>query len=211
MTWPGYADYTQPPRAEIEALRRALDRAAAFQIEVDHLRSRVAELESQAVQDPLTGLLNRRGGHAALVASMKRSLRTGDPVSVILLDVDHFKALNDRLGHAHGDAVLRAVAGAITRTLRATDVGIRWGGEEFVIVTENDARGATVLASRLRRIIERLYEPPVTASLGVAAFDGRITDGPMGHTIEAADKAMYAAKNAGRNLVWTAGSGMKTR
>ena len=155
-----------------------------------------------ASTDTLTGLANRRGGREALEREVQRASRYGRPLSVIVFDLDHFKAVNDRYGHAAGDLVLRSVARAAARAVRDTDRVIRWGGEEFLVLCTETGQGeASRLAERLRRRIERVHlgrRRVVTASFGVATFAAGEDAAALS---ERADKALYRAKNAGRNRV----------
>lgn len=193
----------------------SLDAYGRLALENLKLQARVAELEREveryredATTDPLTGLLNRRGFERAATRAIKRAGRNGGvpPISVILLDLDHFKRLNDTHGHAAGDLALRRVGQVAQDFARETDAAVRWGGEEILVVTENELAGAEAAAERLRLAIEGLELPfsRVTASLGVAQWDGRFTDEPLGTAIQAADRALYEAKAAGRNRVRTA-------
>jgi len=156
----------------------------------------------QASTDSLTGLANRRGGRELLEREVRRASRYDRPLSLILFDLDRFKAVNDRYGHAAGDRVLRAVARAAARAVRDTDRVIRWGGEEFVVVcAETGQNEAGQLAERLRRRIERLRlgrQRLVTASFGVATFCAGEDAAALS---ERADKALYRAKHGGRNRV----------
>lgn len=161
----------------------------------------VARLSETARRDPLTGLLNRRGFEDQLEAELARATRSERPVGLILCDVDHFKTVNDRLGHPAGDAVLLRVAGVLEGIGRRGDTVARLGGEEFVfIVADADAELAFQLAERARVALERTFadEPvPLTASFGTVAFPA---DGTTAASLlEAADRALYEAKRGGRN------------
>jgi diguanylate cyclase (GGDEF)-like protein len=155
-----------------------------------------------AATDTLTGLANRRGGREALEREVQRASRYGRPLSVIVFDLDRFKAVNDRYGHAAGDLVLRLVARAAARAVRDTDRVIRWGGEEFLVVCAETGQGeASRLAERLRRRIARVHlgrRRVVTASFGVATFAAGEDAAALS---ERADKALYRAKHGGRNRV----------
>lgn len=165
------------------------------------------EYQLTAVIDELTGLYNRRWLREILVRQMKRSLVNGDPLSLLLIDVDHFKMINDDHGHAIGDQVLRGLAGVMMNGVRPTDLVARYGGEEFVIVLPGtDLAGARVAAGRTRRMIaaaklitaDAAASPVTTVSIGVAQM--RETES-MDDLITRADAALYLAKNNGRNRV----------
>lgn len=172
-----------------------------------------ADLSRQATTDPLTGLLNRRAFDEILAREMARCGRAGETLSLILLDVDHFKAYNDTFGHQAGDRCLVIIAHAMQAALhRATDAIARYGGEEFAIILPGTSReGAIAVAERIRAAISAqaaLFEPSsrsVTASLGVAEFD--LSRAPLSPAdlISAADRALYAAKTGGRDRVVAAG------
>jgi diguanylate cyclase (GGDEF)-like protein len=155
--------------------------------------------------DALTGVLNRRATTTRLRAELQRAQRDGSTTSLILLDLDHFKAINDDHGHAAGDRVLRRVGRILRRIARASDNVGRIGGEEFlVILPSTSAHEASLFAERLRRAIARTSKnaaiPPVTASLGVAArFGSEPVD--VDGAVRDADAAMYRAKAEGRNRV----------
>jgi len=169
-----------------------------LQARVDDLVSRLSDT---ARRDALTGLLNRRGFEERLDAELARATRAERPLALILGDVDHFKTVNDRLGHPAGDAVLLRVASVLEGVGRRGDTVARFGGEEFVfIVPDADADMAFELAERARVALERTFadEPiPLTASFGTVAFphDGTTADS----LLETADRALYAAKHSGRN------------
>ena len=158
-----------------------------------------------ALRDPLTGINNRTALNSALIRETELARRYGAPLSLIALDVDHFKAINDRHGHLAGDHVLKCVAETISECTRSSDMFFRYGGEEFLIVASNTALdGAMMLAERIRRRIESLechYGEeliPVAISLGIACY----RPGDNSETLfEKADTALYAAKTAGRNCV----------
>ena len=159
-------------------------------------------------RDPLTGLANRRSFAVVLAREVDRVARSGEPALLLALDIDHFKRINDTYGHAAGDLVLKAVAGALVETVRPMDVVARVGGEEFAIILPNcpSAFGETV-AERLRRRVERM---PVTIgpsqqisariSIGGAFAPQWVRSTPALWS-ERADVQLYRAKASGRNLV----------
>jgi diguanylate cyclase (GGDEF)-like protein len=163
------------------------------------------DLTLLAAVDPLTGAYNRRQGEVLLGAEFDRRARDRRDFAVLTLDIDHFKAVNDRFGHSAGDEVLRAMVLASQRALRAIDVLVRWGGEEFLVILPNtDESGAVVVAERLRAALEAteieaadMTRIRITVSIGVAA--PRNDD--RGELLHRADTALYAAKRGGRNRV----------
>ncbi len=162
-------------------------------------------LEALATEDGLTGLKNHRAFQERLAMEAERARRYGFPLSVVLLDVDHFKQYNDAHGHPAGDAVLRTVAACLSASVREADQVARYGGEEFaLILPHTQAADALVVAARCRRAIETAAWPdrPVTASVGVATLSPAHSD-PAG-LIAAADKALYRSKHEGRNRVTAA-------
>lgn len=174
--------------------RRALDAANS------ELVQRNAELERLSVTDGLTELINRRRGMEILREELKRSDRYDLPMSLLMVDVDHFKQYNDTHGHLEGDMVLRGIAKAIKQATRGVDTATRFGGEEFmVLLPECDADGAMEAARRMRERLarEQFKGGQVTMSVGAAVYPLHAED-PMG-LINAADKALYAAKDAGRD------------
>lgn len=168
------------------------------------------ELKTLATVDPLTGAYNRRQGDALLEAEFARRSRDGRDFAVLLLDIDHFKAVNDQFGHAAGDIVLCALVRESQKTLRAVDMLIRWGGEEFLFVLPNaDDKAAIVAAEQIRAALAamEIVAPGaamlhVTVSIGVAV---PVTECPR-ELIRRADLALYAAKAGGRNRVIAAPS-----
>ncbi|HUF84478.1 MAG TPA: GGDEF domain-containing protein [Acidimicrobiia bacterium] len=165
---------------------------------------RNAALSSMAAHDGLTGLLNHRAFHLRLTDEVARAQRSGAPLSLVLVDLDHFKTINDQHGHLVGDDVLRRIAGALVDVARETDVVARIGGEEFCMLLPDTApEVAAVPAERLRETVEAMCDPePVTISVGVSGFPADATT-PT-ELFSAADHALYRAKRAGRNRVHTA-------
>ena len=165
------------------------------------------QFEREATVDGLTGLRNRRWFDGTLSRLYERNRRDGTPLSLLVLDVDHFKKFNDTFGHAAGDDVLKAVALTLSSSLRPTDMPARYGGEEFVVLLPNTRLGGAVIAAeRVRQAISRaelktsdaLNLPPVTISVGAV----ELKDHPSAFALfRAADEALYRAKQAGRNRV----------
>ena len=180
----------------------------------EHLRRQKSELaraleqiRELATHDDLTGLLNRRAMFERMHIEQRRSLRTGHPLLVAQLDIDHFKAVNDTLGHSKGDLVLQAFADTVRHSVRETDVLARWGGEEFVLLLcDTPAEEAAALLERVRQAVQAMRVPlpqggepiAITVSIGLACH---VQSDTLAHTLERADKALYAAKAQGRNRV----------
>jgi diguanylate cyclase (GGDEF)-like protein len=162
----------------------------------------VKALQHLASTDPLTGIANRRGGERHIASEISRAKREKRPLSCILVDIDRFKAVNDTFGHQAGDQVLRDISALLRRTVRAYDILVRWGGEEFLLVLPGvTLDAARLLAERLRGAVEALDTHGVgriTISAGVAEF-GDEFDLPS--TLRTADQRLYHAKSAGRNRV----------
>jgi diguanylate cyclase (GGDEF)-like protein len=158
--------------------------------------------QRNAVTDALTGLLNRHAIYPILNQELERSARYARPFSIILFDIDEFKAVNDTFGHLEGDKVLKELSKLVSGLLRKTDYACRWGGEEFLLILpETDTAEAQILAERIRMKIEDTFFTQVynvTASFGVVAYR---TGLGLEALIECADKALYQAKNNGRNQV----------
>jgi two-component system cell cycle response regulator len=171
----------------------------------------VEEAQHAATTDPLTGIMNRRAMLAALDVEQSRSERHGYPMSLLLLDVDHFKTINDQHGHAMGDQVLATLGRLLADQVRKTDFVGRWGGEEFVVVFSGaDEDGAFIGAERIRRAVENIElfddkgQPiPVRVSIGISCLE--VNDSAE-ILIDRADRAMYQAKATGRNRVVVAPS-----
>ncbi len=171
------------------------------------LRDREERLREVARTDPLTGVANRRRFLEALTLEFERAQRYGGELSCVMLDLDHFKSINDRHGHAVGDRVLVAAAGAFRESLRTADVIARWGGEEFVLLLpQTSVAGALAVAERCRRTLEEVaiavdgHAVRVTVSVGLAAFPGERIES-WDALLRSADEALYQAKNLGRNRV----------
>lgn len=188
------------PIKELEDRAQVLERMVRDRTQ--DLENVQRHLEHLATTDPLTGLHNRMKGNHALEDELERARRPSSPLATIMVDLDHFKAINDHQGHAQGDHVLRAVGQLLHERLRETDTAARWGGEEFLILCPHTTAGqASSLAETLRQSIEQHdfgTDPPLTASFGVAALEpGDTAEG----LIARADRALYAAKRASRNCV----------
>lgn len=201
----GAQDVITKPYHPVELVARIRHHLDRLQLERE-LHEKNALLERLSSTDDLTGLANRRQLEKALRFEFLRALRYGTPLCVVLADLDHFKEVNDRFGHAGGDRVLREVAEVFRSRLRATDTAGRYGGEEFLVVLGSSASGARVLADRWRRDLERraiVLEDGsrirVTMSLGVAERSEGMQDAEA--LVKAADRALYAAKAGGRNRV----------
>jgi diguanylate cyclase (GGDEF)-like protein len=156
-------------------------------------------LEERSTTDSLTHLANRRHFDTELGLELRRAARYGTPLSLLLVDVDHLKRINDESGHEAGDAALRAVASALLASLRATDLAARWGGDEFVVLAPGiDAAGARALADRIRGVLRGTARVSPTVSIGIADTGGAPTV-TAGDLAAAADRALYDAKHAGRD------------
>lgn len=162
----------------------------------------IEALQHLAATDPLTGVANRRGGEKHIANEISRAKREKRPLSCILVDIDRFKAVNDTFGHQAGDQLLRDISALLRRTVRAYDILVRWGGEEFLVVLPGvGLETARMLADRLRVAVESLDTHgigPVTVSAGAAEFEN---DYDFASTLRTADRRLYQAKAAGRNCI----------
>jgi diguanylate cyclase (GGDEF)-like protein/PAS domain S-box-containing protein len=165
-------------------------------------------LEKLATRDGLTGLANRRCFDETLAAEWARALRQRQPISLLMVDVDNFKAYNDANGHLGGDECLKRIATAVASEMRANDLVARYGGEEFAVILPNQSlKGAAIVAERIRRRVEQLQLPNggaplrrVTVSIGAAtAIAG--ADNCANELVSIADAALYRAKHLGRNRI----------
>jgi diguanylate cyclase (GGDEF)-like protein len=174
------------------------------------LRAQMRAIEQQAILDPLTGLYNQNYLNGAVKRELKRCQRYNLNLSCLMIDVDHFKSINDTHGHLIGDEVLRGVGKILQATLRGYDFAVRYGGDEFlVILAQNNPLGAVYVAERIREMIQnhtlsaaKASPASVTVSIGVASLVGGAASAPN-VLIEAADQALYEAKRQGRNRVVT--------
>lgn len=185
-------------------------------IRMQHIRRRLTEQKNAltvaleqighlATHDELTGLINRRRMTELMEAERQRCERGRRPLALALLDLDHFKLVNDRHGHAAGDEVLRAFVACVQGVLRSTDVLARWGGEEFILMLyDTDARGAAHLLERVRTSVEAMEVTVGARTLSVTVSAGLALGEPgeaVERTLERADQALYRAKEKGRNQV----------
>ncbi len=185
-----------------EAAQQIKDYMVILEFQKSQLEETNKELETLATTDGLTGLKNRRTFAAKLAEEHARAVRYHQPLSLLLLDVDHFKQYNDAYGHPAGDAVLQGVAEALGRTARDTDLAARYGGEEFaVILPFTDEAGSLVIAERVRAAIAAgdWEKRPITVSVGVGTLS---LDTPTPDSLtDCADAALYQSKKSGRNRV----------
>jgi diguanylate cyclase (GGDEF)-like protein/PAS domain S-box-containing protein len=193
-------------RDQIRLANEQSDQLAAQKAELERANRQLEELnvrlEALATTDGLTGLKNHRTFQERLLEEVRRAVRYGAPLSILMLDVDRFKTYNDAFGHPAGDAILRKIAEVIKTTARTTDVVARYGGEEFaVILPETDREQARIAAERFRAAIEATPWPEwaVTASFGVATLARTASDSVA--LIAQADAALYQSKRIGRNCV----------
>jgi len=194
-------------RLEIDHSNEIGRLAREFNAMAEHLMEHHHKLEELSVRDGLTGLYNRRELEKRLQEETQRARRYSHPYSVLMLDIDHFKDVNDRYGHQTGDDVLVTVADLVRLTVRPVDLVARYGGEELaVILPETDESGARLVAERIRSTVEESLTTTsqgdtihVTVSIGLATFPRDSATGAG--LVYAADQALYAAKVDGRNLV----------
>jgi len=180
----------------------------ASKLEISQLQVNLEAVRNESLTDPLTSLANRKYFDSALEKNIAQSVATGEPVALLLIDIDHFKAFNDTFGHLTGDQVLRLVAIALKQNVKGQDIAARYGGEEFAIILPGTTlRSALTVADHVRRAVmtkelmkrstgEHLGR--VTVSIGVAVLQ---KDEAAQSLIERADNCLYAAKRAGRNRV----------
>lgn len=171
----------------------------------DIVRQRTEELHHQALHDPLTGVLNRRALTSRLDEEIQRSFRHDHPLTLLFLDLDHFKQVNDQYGHAVGDQILQETSQALAVCIRESDVLARYGGEEFaIILTDTTLEAGHELAERLQQCFSRRFsnhailEAPLTMSVGLTSLFPTDT---LTQLFTRADTALYDAKNSGRNRI----------
>lgn len=170
----------------------------------DQLEKQAEALTVLASTDPLTGLLNRRAAEAQFKSLVQQSMREPIPLALLLIDIDHFKNINDRYGHEEGDRILVELAEVFSETTRSVDLVARWGGEEFLILLYGTPLDeAEHFCDRLHKQIGKvqLEKVPVRVSIGVVALDLNVGDDSsvLDCAIRRADQALYRAKDAGRN------------
>jgi diguanylate cyclase (GGDEF)-like protein len=194
--------------AEIQARAAAMLRIKSLQ---DQLRATKSQLEKLSITDGLTGLYNHRHFQERLADEFRRAQRYADPVSLIMLDLDHFKEVNDKYGHPFGDRVLRETAQLIRSSIRDPDICSRYGGEEFaIILPKTHLQGALAVSERIFHALRaKTYAaengaPPValrvTASIGVAFYPSKDVTSPE-LLVKFADEALYRAKREGRDTI----------
>lgn len=192
-------------RVAVEGQDELRQLAGTFNAMAEQLQKSQAALAELSTHDGLTGLYNHREFQRQMGEAIERYRRYGQPFSLLMLDLDLFKAVNDAQGHQAGDEVLRAVATRVRAEVRPTDQVARYGGEEFaVILAETPGSGALAVAERIREVVGMRpitladgLQIPITVSIGAAAFPEDAESGAQ--IIAAADQALYAAKKAGRN------------
>lgn len=218
------AAFSAPHRDLVREVASIVRFASDRDRRVSELEERLASVENENIdlvlkngllseisaRDSLTGLYNRLYVMEKIDSEMNRSVRHGFPVSLLMLDIDHFKRVNDSFGHSAGDGVLRSVAQVLLDSCRVYDVPSRYGGEEFcVVLPETRVGNTTVVAERIReRLAAHRFEVGadsviVTASIGIAGIDSAESEGIVSPAtlIDRADRALYSAKHLGRNRV----------
>ncbi len=205
----GVNDYVTRPIDRNELNARVMTQLR-WKHKLDQLRSSFQASLEMAVTDELTGLYNRRYLASHLSAMFDRAYWTGRSLSVLVLDIDHFKVVNDTHGHDAGDAVIREFANRITGAVRGIDLACRYGGEEFLIaMPDTDINFAHIVAERLRQDVSTMRIPingskdgiQITVSIGIASTEADIENDNAQKLIKRADEALYRAKSSGRNQV----------
>ena len=201
----GLIDATQTMEARTKVLEDELQRTS---LEVTELKAQLDNVRKESLTDPLTGVANRKAFDAEIASAIAVADETGDPLSLLMCDIDHFKVFNDTWGHQTGDHVLRLVGACMSENVKGRDTVARYGGEEFaVILRHTTLDGAMRLAEQIRGSVERkrLVKKSsgdvlgiITISIGVAQF---VAGEPEADFIRRADACLYAAKHAGRNRV----------
>ncbi|WP_291270618.1 diguanylate cyclase [Geothrix sp.] len=207
----GASDYVTKPFHEKELLARVRIHTKLKLLQ-DELREMNVQLEALSVTDVLTGLANRRRLMTRLEEEVQRARRYKTPLSVVMIDIDHFKQVNDSYGHAMGDEVLRNIGAMLKASLRTTDLAARYGGEELTLVLPHtDIPAALQVAENLRQKFSEMDHVldgvtiRKTASMGLAARDGQGEMPDAEDLLKHADEALYRAKQGGRNRVEVAG------
>ncbi len=194
---------------KMQAINETLEtKLAASTREVGKLRVDLEDMRKEALTDALTGIANRKQFDMELRARARDAMENGDPLSLLIIDIDHFKVFNDKFGHQTGDEVLKLLAVTMTKAVKGSDIPARYGGEEFVIIlphTDLDGAGRVAEDIRDKISLKRMINRKTGQSLGritVSIGTGQFMLGePLGHLIKRADQALYKAKATGRNLV----------
>lgn len=184
------------------------DSLAASNAEIADLREKIAVISNEAMTDALTGLRNRKAFDEALNEQSMSAREAGEPLALLILDIDHFKKFNDTYGHPLGDEVIRLVGGCLTDCTKGRDIACRYGGEEFaVILPATDLDGAATVAEQIRGTVagkkitrKRTNETLGTITLSIGAAEWRPSE-PLDEWVQRADDALYQAKQGGRNRV----------
>jgi diguanylate cyclase len=185
--------------------------------EIGDLKSKLDDIRKESLTDPLTGIANRKAFDNELAQAMAQSRESGEPLCLVMWDIDKFKNFNDSWGHQTGDQVLRLVAHCLSENVKGRDTAARYGGEEFaVILRQTPLDSALVLANQIRNTVEgkKLVKKSTGDILGTITVSGGIAQLTADDTpttfIQRADESLYAAKNAGRNCIICEGVGAKT-
>ncbi len=196
---------TTETQVSMVKLQTVLDESRA---EVEELRAQLTRAKEEAATDALTGVTNRKGFDKLIVEMTEAALVENSDLCLMMIDIDHFKKINDTYGHVFGDKVIRTVAQALRSSIKGRDLAARYGGEEFaVLLPETAAKGAHVVAEQIRALIEKArvkrldkdeYVSQITVSIGVTQYRPRED---LTEFIGRADKGLYAAKSGGRNRV----------
>ena len=199
---------SQQAKQSSEELARVQARLEESEAQVKRMSEDLEQIRSEVYIDALSGLFNRRRFDSALDSLVSHALAEHEPLSLLLIDIDHFKAVNDAHGHVFGDQVIRSVSQAIKASVKGRDVASRYGGDEFaVLLPETAGPGAVTVAEYIRRVIERrrisdfageIDPVAVTISVGLATLSRSDTAHDL---LRRADKALYQAKKNGRNQV----------
>jgi two-component system cell cycle response regulator len=208
----GADDYLTKPYDEIELNARvyAALRTKSLRDELsrknDELQVMLSKVEELSITDPLTGLYNRRRFEEVLDAEFNKSSRYNFPLSCMMMDIDHFKTVNDTYGHSVGDTVIKDFALIIKQCIRDVDTPSRWGGEEFIVLAPMTPKSTALTPARriLQSVVDHAFtgmgDKKVTVSIGIADLSNSGIDS-AGKLVQAADKALYEAKKNGRNRV----------
>jgi diguanylate cyclase len=195
-------------RAMEQRTRNLEDELQRSSHEIKDLKTKLDDVRKESLTDPLTGVANRKAFDVELASATMQSAHTGEPVSLLMCDIDHFKNFNDTWGHQTGDQVLRLVANCLSENVKGRDTAARYGGEEFAVILRNtQVEHAVKLANQIRLSVEtkKLVKKStgetlgrMTISIGVAQFASGEAPGDF---VQRADACLYAAKHAGRNTV----------